>query len=76
MGMAYKKQTDVFASYIGNVLPADTFAHVKLFRQKLSPAYPLMVYAYKCSDVVVLQVLQSFDNPSYVENILKVVDEL
>lgn len=76
MGVAYKRQTDVFASYIGNVLTADTFAHVKSFRQKVSAAYPLMVYAYKCSDVVVLQVIQSFDNPSYMENFLKVVKEL
>ena len=76
MGVAYKRQTDVFASYIGNVLTADTFAHVKSFRQKFSAAYPLMVYAYKCSDVVVLQVIQSFDNPSYMENFLKVVNEL
>lgn len=76
MGIAYKRQTDVFASYIGNVLTADTFARIKSFRQKVSAAYPLMVYAYKCGDVVVFEIIQSFDNPSYAENFLKVVNEL
>lgn len=76
MGTAYKRQTDVFASYIGNVLTADTFARIKSFRQKISAAYPLMVYAYKCGDVVVFEIIQSFDNPSYMENFLKIVNEL
>lgn len=76
MGMAYKRQTDVFASYLGNILTADTFAHIKLFRQKISAAYPLMTYAYKCGEVLVFQIIQSFDNPLYAENLLKVINEL
>ena len=67
MDMSYKRQTDVFASY---------FAYIKSFRQKFPAAYPLMIYAYKCGDVVVFEILQSFDNPSYAENFLKVVNEL
>ncbi|MBQ6975694.1 MAG: non-ribosomal peptide synthetase, partial [Selenomonadaceae bacterium] len=66
---AYKTQTDIFANYMGKILAEDIISHVESFRQKLPASYPLMMYALQFGDKIILQVIQSFENKIYVENL-------
>ncbi|MBQ6975453.1 MAG: hypothetical protein IJQ16_02750, partial [Selenomonadaceae bacterium] len=74
--LSYKKQTDIFANFIGRVLADDVAEHVELYRQKISASYPLMMYAVQCGEKIILQVIQSFENKIYVENLLKSCNEI
>ena len=73
---AYKTQTDIFANYMGKILADDIISHVESFRQKLPASYPLMMYALQFGDKIILQVIQSFENKIYVENLLKSCNEI
>ena len=75
MAKAYKKQTDIFASYMGKSFDDDVAEHVESLIQKLSASYPLMLYALQLGDKIILKVIQSFENKIYVENLLKIVEE-
>lgn len=75
MAKVYKKQTDIFTSYMGKSFADDVAEHVESLRQKLSASYPLMMYALQLGDKIILQVIQSFENKIYVENLLKIVEE-
>ena len=76
LAKAYKKQTDIFASYMGEVLDDDIAENVASFKQKLSASYPLMVYAVKCGDVLNLIIAQLFESKIYVENLSKIIGSL
>ena len=76
LGKAYKRQTDIFASYMGQVLDDDIAKNVVSFKQKASASYPLMMYALKVGDKIILHVIQSFENKIYVENISQLIEEI
>ncbi len=76
LAKSYKRQTDIFVSYMGNVLDDDISQNIASFRQKFSASYPLMVYAFTYGDKIILKVIQSFESLAYVENLLKVTEKL
>ena len=59
---------------MGKVLDDDIAKNVASFKQKAIASYPLMVYAVKCGDVIILNITQSFENKIYVENLLKILE--
>ena len=70
---SYKKQTDIFANFIGTVLADDVAEHVESYKQKISASYPLMMYALQVGEKIILNIMQSFENKIYVENLAKFI---
>ena len=71
--VAYKKQTDIFANYMGKVISDDIRTNVKYFKQKMSASYPLMVYALRIGEILKLQIIQSFESRIYLDSLLQIV---
>ena len=71
---SYKRQTDIFANFMGKILSDDILEHVESYKQKISASYPLMMYALQHGDKIILHVIQSFENPIYVEKLLKILE--
>ena len=71
--LAYKKQTDILANFMGKVLDDEIAKSIKSFKQKTQASYPLMMYAIQYGEIISLQIIQSFLSPIYTENLLKVL---
>ena len=76
MVKSFKTQTDFFANYMGKVLADDIISHVESFKQEIYASYPLMMYTLEIGDKIILQVIQSFESKIYVENLLKICNEI
>ena len=70
----YKRQTDIFSNFMGKILSDDILEHVESYKQKIYASYPLMMYALQHGDKIILHVIQSFENPIYVEKLLKILE--
>ena len=73
LGKSYKKQTDIFASYMGKVFDEDISKNIESFNQKMSASYPLMLYASQYKETLGLKIIQSFDSKIYAESLSKIL---
>ena len=73
LGKSYKKQTDIFASYMGKVFDEDISKNIESFNQKMSASYPLMLYASRYKETLGLKIIQSFDSKIYAESLSKIL---
>ena len=74
--VAYKKQTDIFANYMGKVISDDISANIKFFKQKMPASYPLMVYAITLGERIIFRITHPFENKIYVESFSKCLQQL
>ena len=73
MFVSYKKQTDIFANYMGKVISDDMIDNVESFKQKMSASYPLMLYAMRIGETLKLQIIQSFESRIYLDSLWQIV---
>lgn len=69
-------QTKILATYLGDVISSDKMKWIDKVRLNPGGTYPLMLYAYKCGDLLTLTIVQSIDNRDYAGELRKVLKEL
>lgn len=75
IAISYKMQTDIFANYLGDLLPSVESEHILSVSNKLGAAYPLMLYTSKIGDKAKFLFISSFEADSYVKAMKTVLAE-
>lgn len=73
--ISYKSQTDIFANYLGELLPSVESEHVLSVSNKLGASYPLMLYTTKIGDKAKFLFVSTFEADSYVEAMKTVLSD-
>lgn len=76
IAISYKLQTDIFANYLGELLPSVESEHVLSVSNEMKASYPLMLYTSKSGDKARFLFVSSFEAGSYVEAMKNVLREV